>query len=89
MNEALYMDNEIQKEFAKMNDKLTSINLTMERNLSYHKGLNMPQKMTNIEQKYLGLRIDVDKKPSWVGLFMTVGSIVGIVTVALTIARGN
>jgi len=75
------MDDETRIEFQKVNDSLIKINLGVEKNLAFQKGLDLPNRMTAAER-------DIEKKASWYGLYLTVGLIVGIVILALVIAKG-
>ncbi len=75
------MDNETKDEFAKVNKTLTKIVLSVEKNLSYNEGLDLPNRMTNAED-------DIKNKASWNGLYLAAALVVSIVIVAIVIAKG-
>jgi len=75
------MDNETRDEFAKVNKTLSKINLSVEKNLSYNQGLDLPKRMTKAEE-------EIETKASWKGLYLAVLLIVSILVVAIAIAKG-
>jgi len=74
------MDIETRDEFKKVTKTLTKIELTVEKNLSYHKGLQLPERMTKAERQ-------IEKKASWKGLYLAGVIILAIIGVVFTIAN--
>ena len=75
------MDIETRDEFKKVNTTLTKIELTVEKNLSYYEGLQLPERMTKAERQ-------IEKKASWKGLYFAVFIMIAIIGIAFTVAKG-
>ena len=65
------MDDETREHFNKMNDGITSINLTLEKHVSRDEALALPSRMKEAEDC-------LDTKASWNGLYLVAILIVAI-----------
>jgi len=75
------MDQDTRDKFDEQATSLNEIKTLVETDIAYRKGLDLPNRMTNAEN-------EIDEKASWNGLYLAVGLVVGIVLVALAVAKG-
>ena len=78
------MDEETKGRFESVTKSITDLTLTIEKDISYRKGLNIPKRVEDIETDVEDLDT---KKASWNGLYLVAILIVAVISAVIAYGK--
>lgn len=76
------MDSETREEFKNVKSEIRGLTSKVEEHLNYSRGLHLPERVTKSEDEIQLLK---EKKASWYGLYLAVGLVLAIVSLAMAV----